>query len=44
LTPDSYDHLITNAPADVTSLTDAIFVAEGLSLEFASKKLYGQVA
>ena len=43
LTPDTYDHLVTNAPGEVTSLTDAIFVAEGISPQAANKKLYGQV-
>jgi hypothetical protein len=43
LTPDTYDHLVTHAPTDVASLTDAIFVAEGIAPETADRKLYGQV-
>jgi hypothetical protein len=43
LTPDMYDHLVTHAPSDVASLTDAIFVAEGIPPETADRKLYGQV-
>jgi hypothetical protein len=43
LTPDTYDHLVTHAPTDVASLTDAIFVAEGIPPETANRKLYGQV-
>jgi hypothetical protein len=43
LTPDTYDHLVTHAPTDVTSLTDAIFVAEGIPPATADRKLYGQV-
>ena len=43
LTPDTYDRLVTDAPEDVASLTDAIFVAEGMLPELANRKLYGQV-
>lgn len=43
LTPDTYDHLVTHAPIDVASMTDAIFVAEGIPPETANLKLYGQV-
>ena len=43
LTPDIYDRLVTVAPGDAASMTDAIFVAEGMSPQFANGKLYGQV-
>lgn len=43
LTPDTYDHLVTHAPTEITALTDAIFVAEGIAPEAANRTLYGQV-
>jgi len=43
LTPDTYDRLVTDALGDIESLTDAIFVAEGMSPQTANRNLYGQV-
>ncbi len=43
LTPDSYDHLVTSPPGDAASLTDAIFVAEGMSPRSADQSLYAKV-
>jgi len=41
LTPDTYDQLVTTPHQDVALLTDAIFLAEGMSPQTAG--LYGQV-
>ena len=43
LPPDEQQRLETSPPADVRSFTDAVFVAEGLDPETASRNLYRQV-
>lgn len=43
LDPGACDHLVTHAPDDVDAMTDAIFVAEGISPATANRALYGQV-
>jgi hypothetical protein len=43
LTPDTYEQLVTTPHRDAVLLTDAIFVADGMSPQTADRKLYGQV-
>jgi hypothetical protein len=43
LTPDSYDHLVTNAPNSIDGMTDAIFAAEGIDAAKADSRLKSRV-
>jgi hypothetical protein len=43
LTPDTYDQLVTATHTEVSAMTNAILVAEGLSPQEADSKLYARV-
>jgi hypothetical protein len=43
LPPDVQDQLIENPPDNTQAFTDAVFIAEGLNPQTASRELYRQV-
>jgi hypothetical protein len=43
LPPDEYARLRENPPTDINDFTEAIFIAEGLDPQYASRHLYREV-
>ena len=43
LPPAEYTRLVSSPPASIDAFTDAVFVAEGLDLQFADTRLRKQV-